>query len=136
MGTTIVTFLMVFLIQKTQNKDAIAIHIKLNELVAANEKASNRIVSVEDLTEEELHRMNEYYTQLSELTKNDQNQKMSRSIEDARHKKRTHTQKAINVSKQKKSPDKLICNISMRPIWSGSINFGLVNIRVKLFSTV
>ncbi len=67
-GTTIITFLMVFLIQKTQNKDAIAIQIKLNELVAANEKASNRIVSIEDLAEEELVRLNEYYTRLAEIT--------------------------------------------------------------------
>lgn len=53
-GTTIITFLMVFLIQKAQNKDSKAIQIKLNELLAANEKASNRIVDIEDLTEKEL----------------------------------------------------------------------------------
>ena len=51
-GTTIVTFLMVFLIQRTQNKDALAIHLKLNELVAALEGASNRLIDVEDLTED------------------------------------------------------------------------------------
>ena len=50
-GTTIITFLMVFLIQRSQNKESIAIHLKLNELVAAHSKASNRLVSVEDLTE-------------------------------------------------------------------------------------
>lgn len=49
-GTTIITFLMVFLIQKSQNKDSKAIQIKLNELIASNEKASNRIVDIEDLT--------------------------------------------------------------------------------------
>ena len=81
-GTTIVTFLMVFLIQKTQNKDAIALQIKLNELVAANAEASNRIVSVEDLSEEELIRLNEYYTKLAELTKKEINPKGSHSIED------------------------------------------------------
>ena len=81
-GTTIVTFLMVFLIQKTQNKDAIALQIKLNELVAANAEASNRIVSVEDLSEEELIRLNEYYTKLAELTKKEKNHKTSHSIED------------------------------------------------------
>ena len=68
-STTIVTFLMVFLIQKTQNKDSISIQIKLNELVAANANASNRIISVEDLSEQELIRLNEYYTRLAELTK-------------------------------------------------------------------
>ena len=81
-GTTIITFLMVFLIQKTQNKDALAIQIKLNELVAANASASNRIVSIEDLSEEELIRLNEYYTRLAELTKKEKNPKESRSIED------------------------------------------------------
>jgi len=81
-STTIVTFLMVFLIQKTQNKDAIALQIKLNELVAANAEASNRIVSVEDLSEEELIRLNEYYTKLAELTKKEKNLKTSHSIED------------------------------------------------------
>jgi low affinity Fe/Cu permease len=52
-GTTIVTFLMVFLIQRTQSKDALAIHLKLNEPVAAMEGASNPLVDVEDLTEDE-----------------------------------------------------------------------------------
>jgi low affinity Fe/Cu permease len=46
-GTTIITFLMVFLIQRTQNKDAQAIHLKLNEIVAAVEGASNRLIDVE-----------------------------------------------------------------------------------------
>src|SRR5258705_12918885 len=53
-GTTIVTFLMVFLIQRTQNKDARAIHLKLNEIVAAIEGSSNRLIDVEDLIEEEI----------------------------------------------------------------------------------
>ncbi len=81
-GTTIITFLMVFLIQKTQNKDGIAIQIKLNELVAANARASNRIVSIEDLSEEELIRLNEHYTRLAELVKKEKDPKASRSIED------------------------------------------------------
>ena len=81
-GTTIVTFLMVFLIQKTQNKDAIAIQIKLNELVAANDKASNRILSVEDLSEEELILLNEYYTRLAAITKKEKDLKTSHSIEE------------------------------------------------------
>lgn len=81
-GTTIITFLMVFLIQKTQNKDSIALQIKLNELVAASEKASNRIVSVEDLSEEELIRLNDYYSRLAEITKLDKSFMVSHSIED------------------------------------------------------
>jgi low affinity Fe/Cu permease len=80
--TTTVTFLMVFLIQKTQNKDAISIQIKLNELVAANENASNRIISVEDLSERELIRLNKHYTRLAELTKEEKDLKSMHSIED------------------------------------------------------
>ena len=53
-GTTIITFLMVFLIQKAQNKDSLAIQLKLNELVAAHEFASNRLVNVENMSEEDL----------------------------------------------------------------------------------
>ena len=53
-GTTIVTFLMVFLIQRAQNKDSLAIHLKLNEIVAAMQGASNRLVDVESLSEKEL----------------------------------------------------------------------------------
>ncbi len=52
-GTTIVTFLMVFLIQRSQNKDSHAVHLKLNELLAAKKGASNRLISVEDLSEQE-----------------------------------------------------------------------------------
>lgn len=63
-GTTIITFLMVFLIQKAQNKDSKAIQIKLNELLAASKKASNRIVDIEDLTEEELDQLHKFYENL------------------------------------------------------------------------
>lgn len=81
-STTIITFLMVFLIQKTQNKDSIAIQIKLNELVAAHEKASNRIVSIEDLTEEELNRLNKHYTDLAIIIQKEKDHKRSHSIDD------------------------------------------------------
>jgi low affinity Fe/Cu permease len=64
-GTTIITFLMVFLIQQAQNKDTTALQIKLNELIACNEKASNRLIDVEDLTEEELLVLKKYYVKLS-----------------------------------------------------------------------
>src|SRR5512145_731719 len=53
-GTTIVTFLMVFLIQRAQNKAALALHVKLDELIAAFQGASNRLIDAEDLSEEEL----------------------------------------------------------------------------------
>ena len=68
-GTTIITFLMVFLIQKAQNKDSLAIQLKLNELIAAHEFASNRLVDVENISEEELKIMHTYYAELSQLAK-------------------------------------------------------------------
>src|SRR5215510_760719 len=68
-GTTIVTFLMVFLIQRSQNKDALAIHLKLNEIVAAMEGASNRLIDVEDLTENEIQALREHYRKLIELAR-------------------------------------------------------------------
>jgi len=83
-GTTIITFLMVFLIQKSQNKDSLAIQLKLNELVAAHEFASNRLVSVEDMTSEELQVIQKYYSRLSEFTKKEESLQQSHSIDDAR----------------------------------------------------
>ncbi|MDB5012740.1 MAG: low affinity iron permease family protein [Daejeonella sp.] len=82
-GTTIITFLMVFLIQKTQNKDSKAIHLKLNELLASNSKASNRIVDVEDLSEEEIDRLREYYLKISDLAERDDDIHKSHSIDAA-----------------------------------------------------
>ncbi|MEY8760562.1 low affinity iron permease family protein [Chryseobacterium tongliaoense] len=70
-GTTVVTFLMVFLIQKTQNKDSKAIQIKLNELIAAHEKASNRIVDIEDLTEDELDELHKFYEKSRKLSEDE-----------------------------------------------------------------
>ena len=66
-ASSIVTFLMVFLIQRSQNKDALAMHVKLNEIVKAIEGASNRIVNVEDLSEAELLRLQERYQTLAKL---------------------------------------------------------------------
>ncbi|QKJ30554.1 low affinity iron permease family protein [Mucilaginibacter mali] len=66
-GTTIVTFLMVFLIQKSQNKDSKAIHLKLNELLASHQGASNRMVDIEDLTEKELDQLHKFYVKLNAL---------------------------------------------------------------------
>lgn len=66
-GTTIITFLMVFIIQQAQNKDTIAIHLKLNELIACEKNASNRLIDIEDLTEEELEVLKKFYVKLSRL---------------------------------------------------------------------
>jgi len=90
-GTTIVTFLMVFIIQKSQNKDSKAIQIKLNELLAASLQASNRIVDIEDLDEAELDDLRKFYTQLSELAKKESDIHISHSIDAA---KKLHRQKA------------------------------------------
>lgn len=82
-GTTIITFLMVFLIQRTQNKDALAIHLKLNEIVAALEGASNRLIDVEDLTEQEIKTLHTHYQRLVAMAKKDFDLGQSHSIEEA-----------------------------------------------------
>ena len=82
-GTTIITFLMVFLIQKSQNKDSLAIQLKLNELVAAHEFASNRLVNVENMSEEELKVIQKYYAQLSKLSMKEESLQQSHSIDEA-----------------------------------------------------
>ncbi|ASK32670.1 hypothetical protein CEY12_03760 [Chryseobacterium sp. T16E-39] len=80
-GTTIITFLMVFLIQKAQNKDSKAIQIKLNELIAAHEHASNRIVDIEDLTEDELDQLHTFYEKLGKLPRKEAISESPRSID-------------------------------------------------------
>ncbi len=82
-STTIITFLMVFLIQRTQNKDAQAIHIKLNEIVAALEGASNRLIDVEDLSESELETLHKHYQKLVQMAKKDIKLTQSHSVEEA-----------------------------------------------------
>src|SRR6188472_3512135 len=81
-GTTIVTFLMVFLIQRAQNKDAHAIHLKLNELVAATKGASNRLINVEGLTEKEITTLHAHYCRLVELAARDGRLTESHSVEE------------------------------------------------------
>jgi low affinity Fe/Cu permease len=84
-GTTIVTFLMVFLIQRTQNKDALALHLKLNELVAAVQGASNRLIDVEALSERDLIVLRNHYGELARLAKEEADLGQSHSVEEARH---------------------------------------------------
>src|SRR3989454_9212200 len=99
-GTTIVTFLMVFLIQRTQNKDALAIHLKLNEIVAAVGGASNRLIDVEDLTEAEIETLHKHYRALVGMAKKDLELTQSHSVEEAKarheikHKKIPHRSKS------------------------------------------
>jgi len=82
-GTTIITFLMIFVIQQSQNKDTVAIHLKLNELIAASDLTSNRLIECEDLTEEELQVIKKYYHKLSQLTKDDESVFTSHSLDEA-----------------------------------------------------
>ena len=94
-GTTVVTFLMVFLIQRSQNKDSQAVHLKLNEIVASLEGASNRLVDVESLAEHELQTLHAFYAKLSEMAKREGHLTASHSIDEAeslhKRKKRART---------------------------------------------
>jgi low affinity Fe/Cu permease len=74
-GTTIITFLMVFLIQNTQNRDAVAMHIKLDELIRATRGAENSLLDLEELTEEELSKFRETYENLAEKARAAQQKK-------------------------------------------------------------
>jgi len=82
-GTTVVTFLMVFLIQRSQNKDSLALQLKLNEIVAALDGASNRLVNIEDLTEAELDVLHDHYTRLGAMAKRDVDLMQSHSVDEA-----------------------------------------------------
>jgi low affinity Fe/Cu permease len=92
-GTTVVTFLMVFLIQRTQSKEALAMQLKLNEIVAALEGASNRLVSIEDISEKELVALHAHYAKLAEMAKRDIDLLKSHSIDEAeaRHQLKLHS---------------------------------------------
>jgi low affinity Fe/Cu permease len=91
-GTTIVTFLMVFIIQQSQNKDSMAIQLKLNELIAAEERASNRLIVVEDLTQDELEVLKKFYVRLSQLAREGNDLHSSHSVDEAEdvHKHKKH----------------------------------------------
>ena len=99
-GTTIITFLMVFLIQKSQNKESLSIQLKLKELVAAHEFASNRLVNVESLTEDELKIIKKYYTTLSDLTQKDESLQQSHSIDEAKQKHLTKIEVEKEMNKK------------------------------------
>ena len=80
--SSVITVLMVFLILKSQNKDSLSIQLKLNELVAANESASNRLVNVEGMTEDELKVIQKYYSKLSEFANRQNTLQQSLSIDE------------------------------------------------------
>lgn len=108
-GTTIITFLMVFIIQQTQNKDTMALQLKLNEIIAATKTASNRLISVEDLTEEELEVLKKFYMDLSALAQKDKETDLRRthSAEGASHNHR--------IKKNPHRPQREFQNNSKRP---------------------
>jgi low affinity Fe/Cu permease len=95
-STTIVTFLMVFIIQRAQNKDARAVQLKLNEIVAAIDGASNRLVSVEDLSDEELEVLHKHYRELALMAKRESDISESHSVDEAkeRHERKKEAEQA------------------------------------------
>jgi low affinity Fe/Cu permease len=103
-GTTIVTFLMVFLIQRAQNKESLAVQLKLNELVAAHKGASNRLINVEDLTEQEIEILHAHYQRLVELAR-EKSLTSSHSIEEAvgRHRRKHSTRKRSAANGKKRN---------------------------------
>ena len=82
-GTTVITFLMVFLIQRSQNKEALAVQLKLNEVVAALQGASNRLVNVEDLEEADLEVLHSHYRSLADMAKREGDIRQSHSLDEA-----------------------------------------------------
>ncbi|MEO8191650.1 MAG: low affinity iron permease family protein [Acidobacteriota bacterium] len=82
-GTTIVTFLMVFLIQRAQNKESRAVQLKLNEIIAAVQGASNRLIDVESLSEAEISKLQEHFGEIKQIAKTEGDYRTSHSIEEA-----------------------------------------------------
>ena len=97
--SSVITILMVFLIQKSQNKDSLAIQLKLNELVAAHEQASNRLVNIEDMSEDELKVIQKYYSKLSDFAKKQESLTQSHSIDES------HEEHTIKVEMEKELKD-------------------------------
>ena len=82
-GTTIVTFLMVFLIQRAQNKDSLVLHLKLNELIAATQGASNRLINAQDLSEADIEILHGFYRLLAEKARQDNDLGQTHTVEEA-----------------------------------------------------
>lgn len=101
-STTIVTFLMVFLIQRSQNKESLALQLKLNELIAAVQGASNTLISVEDLGEAELQTLHAHYQMLAKMARMEAHVPDSHSLEEA---KARHAKKSVRRRKRIAGPD-------------------------------
>jgi low affinity Fe/Cu permease len=106
--SSVITVLMVFLIQKAQFKDSLAVQLKLNELVAAHELASNRLVDVEGLSEEELRVLQKYYSKLSKFAKEQDTLTESHSIDEKHeeHAIREELDQELHMIDEKKPKDK------------------------------
>lgn len=97
-STTIITFLMVFIIQLSQNKETVAIQLKLNELIAAGTTTSNRLVDIEDLTDAELIAIKKFYRELAALAAKENDIFVSHSLDEARN---VHADKKQILKRQK-----------------------------------
>jgi len=104
-GTTIVTFLMVFVIQQSQNKDTLAIQLKLNELIASDSAANNRLVDIEDLSPEELAVLKKFYVKLARLAETDDDVHASHSLDEAqdRHENKLEAAPAIRDPQKRRA---------------------------------
>ncbi|WP_293871327.1 low affinity iron permease family protein [Spirosoma sp.] len=105
-GTTIITFLMVFVIQKAQNKESLSVQLKLNELIAATKGASNRLVASENLSEEELEILYKHYCAMAELTRQTSDLRKSHSVEEAIDKTEEKLGTQVRVVAPKKATHK------------------------------
>lgn len=100
--TTIITFLMVFIIQQSQNRDGLAVQLKLNELIASHEKASNRLVDIEELSAEELDVLKKFYQKLSKLAEDGNEIYSSHSVDEAERLHETKRKAHPSLMKGKK----------------------------------
>ncbi len=82
-ATTIIIFLMFFVIQQSPNKDTLAVHLKPNELIAASQFTINRLIDSEEITEEELLVIKKYYSKLSNIKKKEASIFKSHSVDEA-----------------------------------------------------
>lgn len=96
-ATTVITFLMVFVIQQSQNRDSVAVQLKLNELIACHKRASNRIIDIEDLSAEELEVLKKFYVKLAELAEKSNDLYSSHSIDEA---EKVHRSKGLKSGKR------------------------------------
>lgn len=98
-STTIITFLMVFIIQQSQNKDTLALQLKMNELIASTKTASNRLVDIEDLTEDELQALKKFYVKLADLAEKEGDLFTTHSLDEAEEiqKSKSRKQKQAEV---------------------------------------